>query len=790
MGQGEGPLIFLGSMLLLDGKLCKGPTKGKLRGKPKRGNHRSHTVVSDPGPCIALMDVSVLASRLCNCQNLEDLSDWDVVDILKNQSGPGGLHENTLLIVMGDHGQTLNGDHGGGTSEEVETSLFAMSLKTPLVSVSSGQNKSRILDSDGKEIRVSSIQQLDFAVTVAALLGVPFPFGSIGRVNHELYALSAGTWSQRGTDAPSCKNQSNLEEWMQNYANVLCINSWQVKRYINTYSESSVIGFPSEDLAHLENMYAQAQHNWSNRVKESLLPQNEVGNGSCSTLLIDDLQWQIEAYSNFLASVTELARSKWTEFDLLIMAIGLGILLLSLFIHLYFIERTNNLQQFSYPSIVDAKISLRSILVLLLVAIRGCSFLSNSYILTEGKVANYLLGTTGIINLRYSVSGKKMLKEAVTFLLMNLVLRISTESGFSKQTVGSAFMDIFPLRFLGINENHLIWVLIPDVISLLSLIVLAIVLCKSMSGDYCWRFSKYLFNGATIFSYFLITVHWVLESNLLGMPLLLEGIGRSLIPRIIYTIGFGLLVLLTARWLLDKEMALNFTQSMLQRTVVMLSAWSPTVILIMGRQGPLIALSSVIGGWCIIRLGLLEKKTRDGTVGVLTTDPLPVVQWSFFAVCLFFYTGHWCAFDGLRYGAAFTGQVSSLLFDEFNLIRQAILLSIDTFGVSHILPILGCPLLVIFHYPQYPRGRERNSLLANLAQVLLIYGLITSITTTFTVICVTIQRRHLMVWGLFAPKFVFDVVGLILTDFLICFSSLHYFPRVGSDTQRDQISAK
>jgi phosphatidylinositol glycan class O len=41
------------------------------------------------------------------------------VAVLKNQSGPGGLHEDTMLLVLGDHGQTLNGDHGGGTSEEV-----------------------------------------------------------------------------------------------------------------------------------------------------------------------------------------------------------------------------------------------------------------------------------------------------------------------------------------------------------------------------------------------------------------------------------------------------------------------------------------------------------------------------------------------------------------------------------------------------------------------------------------------------------------------------------------------
>lgn len=51
----------------------------------------------------------------------------NVVATLESQSGPGGLHENTLLLVMGDHGQTLNGDHGGGTAEEV-MSLFSLSM--------------------------------------------------------------------------------------------------------------------------------------------------------------------------------------------------------------------------------------------------------------------------------------------------------------------------------------------------------------------------------------------------------------------------------------------------------------------------------------------------------------------------------------------------------------------------------------------------------------------------------------------------------------------------------------
>ncbi|GLT73910.1 hypothetical protein SLA2020_457400 [Shorea laevis] len=100
-----------------------------------------------------------------------------MIEVLRSQSGPGGLHENTFLVVMGDHGQTLNGDHGGGSAEEVETSIFAMSFKDSPPLPSEFDSSVCETDLDGKKICTSSIQQLDFAVTVSALLGIPFPFG-------------------------------------------------------------------------------------------------------------------------------------------------------------------------------------------------------------------------------------------------------------------------------------------------------------------------------------------------------------------------------------------------------------------------------------------------------------------------------------------------------------------------------------------------------------------------------------------------------------------------------------
>ncbi|KAG0479707.1 hypothetical protein HPP92_010565 [Vanilla planifolia] len=231
----------------------------------------------------------------------------EVVDVLKNYSGPGGLHENTLLLVMGDHGQTLNGDHGGGTAEEVETSLFAMSLRNHPAPASCVLDKNfHNIHSDQSMISIGEFQQIDFAVTITSLLGVPFPFGSIGRVNWELYALIGGIWEVDNQCVEEGQSLSIKESWMLNYVNNLCVNSWQVKRYIDLYSATSVIGLPAEDLHHIKDMYTQAQDNWSDMIKLAYTSEN-VKHNEINDNLSSIIERQIDAYSKFLESVAKLA---------------------------------------------------------------------------------------------------------------------------------------------------------------------------------------------------------------------------------------------------------------------------------------------------------------------------------------------------------------------------------------------------------------------------------------------------------------------------------------------------
>ncbi|XP_038977251.1 GPI ethanolamine phosphate transferase 3-like isoform X1 [Phoenix dactylifera] len=694
-----------------------------------------------------------------------------VVDVLKSQSGPGGPHENTFLVVMGDHGQTLNGDHGGGTPEEVETSLFAMSLRSPPASISSIlELNSCKLDLDGEKICIGTIQQLDFAATVAALLGIPTPFGSIGHVNPELYALSASTWDGQKMGTNNCKSWSNLEAWMQNYANTLCINCWQVKRYIDLYSATSVIGLPSEDLHHVAELYAQAQTSSSNTKKSTCLSENGISNETQDSSA-SVLQLQIDAYSNFLENVAKLARSAWTEFDLILMAIGICFMLVSLSIHLFAIGRVNIVCGSFYAVSGICAYPFSLFTAFLLVVIRAASFLSNSYILMEGRVANFLLATTGILNLRYSVRNGKFSKDEFVFLLINIIIRFGIGFGMSKQTVGSTSLNAQYLNILGIYEGHPLWMMLLEILPVIMLSLLAIFLYKCTLGISCWGYLKYLLIMGSSFSYMLISVHWVSESKLIAMSTVIQDIGRNLAPRIVFAVGLGLLVSsLLSRILGLKDRDLNPIASLTISTVSMLSSWSPTILILLGRQGPFVGLICIIGAWCIVRAEKEQQiKSKSGTLGGFAISPVHVTQWNLLAVCLFFYTGHWCTFDGLRYSAAFIG------FDHFNIIRQGILLAIDTFGVSHIVPILSLPFLVMLHPQNSEENKAKGIIFVKLTQVFLIYGLITSVTTMFAIICVTIHRRHLMVWGLFAPKYVFEAMGLLLTDVVICLASLYYY---------------
>lgn len=125
----------------------------------------------------------------------------------------------------------------------------------------------------------------------------------------------------------------------------------------------------------MSELYTKAQESWSS----SIITANTFNNDASSNVL-PILRNQINVYSHFLEKVAELARSKWTEFDLTFMGIGLGVLFISLFLHIVAIMKVHRLFKSPCSHINNSWTLSRVLIPLLLVGIRANSFLSNSYI--------------------------------------------------------------------------------------------------------------------------------------------------------------------------------------------------------------------------------------------------------------------------------------------------------------------------------------------------------------------------------------------------------------------------
>lgn len=242
------------------------------------------------------------------CCRVALLSGFDAESLVA-QAGPDGPYADTLLLVLSDHGQTLGGDHGGGTPDETDSVLLAVSLRkmhqalqqqqqqaqqarvaaagaaaepaSPLTLSSkpqhycehgtpaSGQPDSscpilrrlmhtggylpsnddaQTLDSDSSSsssngtgaiasclqqcwpwLCSSSMSQIDLTPTVAHLLGVPIPFGNLGKLPPHLFAALAVD-SSTGGAGPAAG--SSAEAWLAQYAAALHANAEQVMLYV------------------------------------------------------------------------------------------------------------------------------------------------------------------------------------------------------------------------------------------------------------------------------------------------------------------------------------------------------------------------------------------------------------------------------------------------------------------------------------------------------------------------------------------------------------------------------
>ncbi|EMG50615.1 GPI13 GPI ethanolamine phosphate transferase 3 [Candida maltosa Xu316] len=85
------------------------------------------------------------------------------------------LDDKTLLVVIGDHGMDSTGNHGGDSRDELESTLFMYSKnKTFLKKEKSVYNTTNL----GENYR--EVNQIDLVPTISLLLGLPIPYNNLG----------------------------------------------------------------------------------------------------------------------------------------------------------------------------------------------------------------------------------------------------------------------------------------------------------------------------------------------------------------------------------------------------------------------------------------------------------------------------------------------------------------------------------------------------------------------------------------------------------------------------------
>lgn len=194
------------------------------------------------------------------------------------------LDDNTLLVVMGDHGMDTKGDHGGESDDEVQAALWMYSKR----GVFGRTSKDTLLPP--KHARERFVPQIDLVPTLSLLLGMPIPFNNLGSPIEEAFAGSSGNdWS--------------------NLLTVNRLSAAQIKRYQHAYAMARGAGDDEESFA----LWTAAEEEWKSASKSFTSKSSTVRSS-------------YQLYRKYQRHTLDICRGLWARFDVPSMIAGVALL--------------------------------------------------------------------------------------------------------------------------------------------------------------------------------------------------------------------------------------------------------------------------------------------------------------------------------------------------------------------------------------------------------------------------------------------------------------------------------
>ncbi|KAF5327149.1 hypothetical protein D9619_004728 [Psilocybe cf. subviscida] len=263
------------------------------------------------------------------------------------------LDEETLLVVLGDHGMDHLGSHCGDSTLETSSAMWIFS-KT-LSSTNSTDRVPPTLSTNttfpGSSSPHRSIQQIDILPTLSLLLGLPIPFNNLGTVIPELFP-----------------GEQQLHAALE-------INAQQIDRFMDTYRQ----GPQGSDL---DLVWDTLRHS-----RASIREHRKRVSGHARREGQVDLD-----LTEALAVHTRLAlaacRQIWARFDFHKMAVGLVLMGLAMTINLYLLQRTGGPGK-RHPK--PSSTSLSSLAAVFVLAAHACTLAIPALTVWEDRIVALLL---------------------------------------------------------------------------------------------------------------------------------------------------------------------------------------------------------------------------------------------------------------------------------------------------------------------------------------------------------------------------------------------------------------
>lgn len=713
------------------------------------------------------------------------------------------IDDNTLLVVMGDHGMDSKGDHGGESDDEVEAALWMYSKKGIF-----GRVNSESIEPP-RTAKERAVPQIDIVPTLSLLLGMPIPYNNLGSPIDEAFA---------GHDGQN----------IQNLATVNRLTSAQIKRYQYQYSVAR--GIDESQTSGPLSLWSEAESSWrSIKTRGSKVDRLALQNA-------------YDMYREYQRDTLNVCRMLWARFDVPSMLQGIvilfaGILLLVSYARAMRGDRTeitfSTLRRIGIGSVLGGLggTALSVLSVTELPIIEGLGLGS-----TAGGITGAISTALWFPNLMTSPLPNSL------WSWMAVIFTVSQSIGFASNSY-TIWEDEILLFFLttfgvlGAISSMRQKLKVDRVLGLYHSVIFVILgrvasfsrLCREEQMPFC-RSTYYASATSStsalwqLFIPFLLTL--VLPSVIRSYYRGTKSYEGSAVFWIDLAFRLGLLIS-AAYWLLDaaddgdwftmSKGMLKIIRVTMAQIVFAIAfaagsttfAWAkPCVSIGMSRQGSSGQPSVTILGYANIygtryalllinfalAIILMQKPMGSGAIGILvwqifslmeildtnglsaSNSPIGPVVLGLLGSFHYFTTGHQATLSSIQWESAFV-PLSTIRYPW-----SPILVVLNTFG-AQILSAIAVPLVVLWKRPidsrsQSAPGRvseikqtSASRLLSDVAQAATTHILYYAVINLATTMWAGHLRRHLMLYRIFCPRFMMGAVVLVVVDVvLLCFA--------------------